>query len=146
MTTISEVAQHIAALTMANGGATWNLIDGDLAGRPYYAVSVFPERGKVIPLGPCAEILPELPATGAALADEVERFARANQDVLVSDSHVSIGTWVHEGNVHLDLSVTVPSLQQALSLGARHGQQAVFDLQHFEDIPVPTTVAAAQAA
>lgn len=123
---LPDIARMIATLTEANGGATWNLVEGDLAGRPFFAVSVFPERAVIVADRPSVE-----------LAVEIEDFIRANRPTLVEDPQLSIGTWVNEGQVHLDLSITVSDRETALAIGQRHNQQAIFDLATFEEIAVP---------
>lgn len=131
-----DISNKIAELTVSKGGATWNLVEGNLLGTPNYAVSVFPERCKVISLGRCPE-----EAERHDIAGEVEAFIRANKDVLMDDPRVSIGTWEHEGHLYLDLSITVPSLALALELGRQYGQNEIFDLARLGRIQ--TAVAAA---
>lgn len=129
---LPDIARIIATLTEANGGATFNLVEGDLAGRPFYAVSVFPERTVIVPDRPRGE-----------LAADVESFIRGNKALLIEDQCLSIGTWVHEGRVHLDLSITVADRDAAFQLGQRHGQLAIYDLARQEEITVPAAERAA---
>ena len=54
---VGEVARRIATLHREQGGSTFNLRFGDLSGKRLYAVSLYPERSRVISGG---ELLVEL--------------------------------------------------------------------------------------
>jgi hypothetical protein len=54
------------------------------------------------------------------------------------DRRIHIGAWVDGGKVYLDLSTVVADKAEAVQLGIRHDQLAVFDLAKFETIPVPS--------
>jgi hypothetical protein len=134
---LPNIARMIATLTWANGGSTWNLVEGDLAGRPFFAVSVFPERSEIVQLN---RVYDEPPLD---LAVPIEEFIRRNKALLVEDASLSIGTWDHEGKVYLDLSITVSDRETALQLGQRFGQLAIYDLSNGEEIAVPAADEAA---
>jgi len=50
------------------------------------------------------------------------------------DPKVHVGGWVDQGKVYLDLSTVVKSRDEAIRLGKRHNQLAVFDLGRLETI------------
>ncbi|MGI8552055.1 MAG: hypothetical protein ACR2PL_14910 [Dehalococcoidia bacterium] len=60
-------------------------------------------------------------------------FILANLDLLEDpkQSSTSVGTWYNpdDGNTYLDISVTVSDLAQAIAIGRRYNQTAIFDLQ-----------------
>lgn len=124
-----DTAQKIADLHKQNGGSTYNLTHGNLAGTDNYAVAAHPERGKVLEHEPTAE--------------DIQRFAGDNKDLLVNPEK-SIGTW-HDtsNNTHaLDVVHTIPSRDEAVALGKQNDQKAIFGLKNNEEIPTGGTGAA----
>jgi hypothetical protein len=122
----SELVQSILEATLRDGGATFTT-DGNQSGAPFYAVSVYPERGQIVHDVP-------------TLAD-VQWYLDQNADIL--DEHNAVGTWLHDGACYLDVSRLVADRDEALALGARYGQLAIFNLATFEEIPVREPVAVA---
>lgn len=117
-----EAVRQILALHDANGGATFSLYHGNLAGRPRFAVAVYPRRavkvaGRGIP-----------PA-------RLRAFIRANQSLLEVPRN-AVGTWFSEdeGATTLDVSSTVSSREDAVELARIYDQRAIFDLQRMESI------------
>jgi hypothetical protein len=109
------------------GGSTFNPASGKgLGGEPYYAVSIFPERGLVL----------DRPVT----AEDLQGFLQQNAD-LFADPDVSLGTWFDSasGKTYVDASVTVPDKDFATFLGQKFNQKAAFDLQKFEEVPTGGT-------
>src|SRR5690606_25430207 len=96
-----------------NGGATYNAVYGNLVGTDSYAVSIFPERSRVVP--------------GPLTLQDLEAYVHDNADLLAGPG-VSLGTWVHEGQVWLDCVATVSDRDLAIRLGKEFNQIAVFDL------------------
>lgn len=126
-----RAAQQIAGLTARDGGATYNLYDGNLRGQEVYAVAIAPER---------EEEVDGYPGSG-----RVHDFIQRNMDVLRYRT-MHVGTWYNEalGRSYLEISTTVPDLKQALKLARAHDQQSVYDLRDHKEILVvqPSTAAA----
>src|SRR5215208_6920953 len=105
MIDIDEAVRQIVRLHRANGGSTFNLHSGDLAGKPLYAVSVYPERGR---------------RAGAFDIDprRLEAFILENLDLL-ADPRNSVGTWFNRlnGVTYFDVAATLADRQQAVELG-----------------------------
>lgn len=118
---LAKASSIVADLTRRNDGASFNLYKGDLLGTPHYAVSVYPERGEVIP--------------GQATPQDIAQFVQKNADLL-QDPKNSIGTWFNkaDGKTYLDISVTTPDIKEAATLGKAKGQLAIFDLGNKEEI------------
>jgi hypothetical protein len=128
-TSNAQLAQSVLDATLRDGGATFT-VNGSQSGAPLYAVSIYPEREQII------RDVPTL--------DDITRYLDANAD-LISERN-AVGTWMHDGKCYLDISRLVPTESEALALGARYGQLAVFNLATFDEIPVPTTVGVGVAA
>ncbi|USX51234.1 hypothetical protein [Lentzea sp. HUAS12] len=111
------------ALSVPDGGFTVDPVTGaDVSGG--YAVSIHPEREQVF----------DRPVTGDDLAAYVGAAAR----VLARQGRV-LGGWhdPESGRVHLDVSVVVPDLANAFSLGRCAGQLAVYDFASGKSVPIP---------
>src|SRR5690606_5558071 len=121
--TPEEAAEIVTRVTHATNGATFNVRYGNMAGKPYYAVAVYPQLEEVI--------------DGLPTREQIEEFIRKHWRLLQQPEN-SIGTWYNEadGKTYLDISRTVPSVDKALELGKKHRQIAIFDLNRFEEIPV----------
>jgi hypothetical protein len=116
-----KIAQQIVDAHTANGGSTFNLHQGDLAGTDNYAVAAHPERG---------EVLDHQPTT-----KDIQAFAKKNADLL-KDPEKSIGTWHDTSNdTHaLDVVATMPDREKAIALGKANDQKAIFGLKNNEEI------------
>lgn len=121
--TPEEAAEIVTRITHATDGATFNVRHGNMAGKPYYAVAVYPQLGEVV--------------DGPPTREQIEEFVRKHWSLLQQPEN-SIGTWYNkaDGKTYLDISRTVPSVDKALELGKKHRQIAIFDLNRFEEIPV----------
>ncbi|HEX7120612.1 MAG TPA: hypothetical protein VF212_17600 [Longimicrobiales bacterium] len=119
-----ESLAHVLALTEAHGGATVHAERGNLAGQDRYAVSIFPDRSRVI--------------EGSATLRDLAEFVQANADLLARPD-VSLGTWKHGGRTWIDAVATVESRERAVSLGRQFDQIAVFDLGNLVEIPTGGT-------
>ena len=119
---VGEMVRQVETLHMANDGCTFNPHFGNLAGKSLYAVSLYPDLGVVLD---GKEILMDL----------LLRVVVDNQ-ALLQDPRVSVGTWFDgDGNkTYLDISATIPNRQQAIELGKRYNQIAIFALDTFEEI------------
>lgn len=104
--------------TIANGGASYNLITGEYNPTTGYMVGLY-NKDQVVPLG-----------TAKGLQYDVADFIKDNAQILlggtVTDCYF-LGSWVHEGEVHLDISANVLDLKEALFLGKKYGQLAIWD-------------------
>lgn len=117
---IGRAVKMVPKLHGENGGCSWNMLNGDMGGKPFCVVSVYRERELIID-GETIE-----PA-------QVNSFIGKNRDVLFKAGHV-MGTWVEDGKSYLDVSVLVGSREEAQELCMLHGQLAYFDLETFETI------------
>lgn len=115
-----------------NEEITFDLLGNrDIDGTPYYAVSIFPEReSKPIPV---KDFTPE----------HIKQYIIDNRDLLTMDGN-NFGGWVENGNVILDVSRTVPSKWEAIRLGKKYGQKAIYDLAARQTIMVDEAYASMQ--
>ena len=117
------VPDAVAKLHNEGGGSTYNPTQGDMNGKPSFAVPAHPELSQVVDgekVTPAdIKTYMDQPAVAAALK---------------SDPNLSIGTWAHEGKTYYDLSVTIPDRDEAIALGKKNNQIAIRDLQKGEDI------------
>ncbi len=118
---LEGTAKTAANLHNRCAGSTVNLINGNLTGSARFAVSIYPERSVELITPPTWELL--------------YAYAAANFDLLRLTDH-ALGTWVDAlRNRHvLDVVICPAALGEAISLGTRHQQQAIFDLQAGEVI------------
>jgi len=121
------VSQDIANIhNELEEGSTYNISDkiGDMSGKPYYSVSLYPERTEVL--------------TGQTRVTEadIEAFIAKNADLLNKPGN-SVGSWTRDGkDVVLDVVVTPASREEAIRLGLQNNQEAIFDLEKGEEIPL----------
>ena len=117
-------AELKAKLEIPDGGFTYQPIaKAEPSGG--YGVSVFPGREKVIK---ASEI------TEKDISDYIEK----NKDVFDESPENFLGGW-HDpetGNVHLDISRVVSTVEEAAALGQKHNQKAIFDFQTFSSVPI----------
>jgi hypothetical protein len=112
----------IERLHEEDGGATFSLYFGNVAGQELFAVSLYPERS--------VQVRGRFISARRLLA-----FLAQNQDLL-SDPRNAIGTWYNEDDdtTYLDVTATVPDRVEAIALGKQYNQIGVYDLQRGEDI------------
>src|SRR5579864_4530655 len=115
-----QVINNILKLIQQTGGATYNLSKGNLVGTNAFAVAIYPDREQIV--------------EGIDF-DTLEGYVAQNEDLL-SNSNNSFGAWVSNGKVYLDVVATVPTKEQAMELGYRHKQLAIFDLKNLVEIPL----------
>lgn len=117
-----RVADTMVTLHEKNGGATYNIKNGDLGGKAYFAVSMFPGEGVQI--------------AGKNITREQVLLFMTHHRELLKDERMSLGTWYDEvsGMTYLDLSVTVANRDVAVNLGQKYNQISVFDLMSFNEI------------
>lgn len=124
--TILQSTKDIHTLTLENGGATYNLGYGNQAGQDLWVVSVSPQRSRTIPLD---DFTPE----------KLQDWIYENRDVLIHP-YLSIGTWVHDGLVYLDISETFQTRAIAQVVGEHYQQTCIYHLgtgEEFYLTPVP---------
>ncbi len=119
-----DVLEKIVDVHNRTGGSSIGQDGADLVGYPGYAVSVFPNYGRII----CSPRL--------AMEDVIE-YAELIEPMLEADPAAFIGTWEHLGQSHLDISVLVTDRKMAIDLARIHGQEAVYDLTNGISIRVP---------
>jgi len=126
-----QTVNQIVNALHANGGVTWNLSNGNMVGTDNYAVAIYPDRAQIL--------------EGGADFDRVEEFITSNSDLLDSPEN-SFGAWSHDGKIYLDVVATIPDINQAVELGKKHNQIAIWDLKNAESIPTGGTGEVKQAS
>ncbi len=104
-------------------GATVSLMHGNMVGKKLFSVSIYPSRSITLRERPTWE--------------ELFEFAKANLDLLLRPGH-ALGTWFDEYDlVHcLDVVVLVRDRDDAMELGFRFDQIAIFDLEARRETPI----------
>ena len=127
MIPVDEASRQISALHRTHGGSTFNVYFGDLSGEPLYAVSVYPERSRILSQ---EELDPEI----------VQHFIVDNLDLL-EDPRNNVGTWLNrdDGDTYLDVASALPSREQAVGLARRYNQIGIFDLRVSELLEIGGT-------
>lgn len=95
----------------------YNPYFGNLKEKKLYAVSVYPDRGKIL--------------QGQGIDPGILRaFIEENQDLL-ADPRNSVGTWfdADEGLTYVDVSATLPGRQLTIRLAKKYNQIGVYDLE-----------------
>jgi hypothetical protein len=105
--------------------------DGNLAGLSRFAVSTCPERTEELVKAPTWKVL--------------FAFALLNSDLLLRPTH-AMGTWFQSRRKRhiLDVVVCPSSLDEAIRLGIRHSQEAIYDLKAGREIAVMLTAGSPQ--
>lgn len=116
----SGIAKEIIDNQWITLDVVWN---NNLWGKPYVAVSPYPNRSKIIKVEDFSD-------------EQVYNYFRENADKLFDDGYVLWG-WVNDWNVYLDVSIALPKSMQneAVEIANKYNQKAIFDLENFEDIP-----------
>ena len=94
------------------GGASYSLTYGNMAGRKGYAVSPYKDREEKIPLN-------EFSIHG------LQSFVAENAEYFDRDGHF-LGAWVENEIVYLDVSVFVAQKTKALKWAKENGQLAIY--------------------
>ena len=124
---LDAIAAQTTAIHRANGGATVNLFQGDLAGQELYVVVVYPELSEAVP---GLELDPA----------RVRAFITAHL-ALLTEPRNNVGTWFNDeaGYSYLDVSTALPDRAQAVALGRQYNQTKVFDLARMTSIELDGT-------
>jgi len=115
-----------------NRGSTFTFDGVNQVGRPMSAVSIFPERSRII--------------TGQLTEDQINKYVQDNKDFTSGNEDVlAIGTWYEapENQTYLDISAVLPH-EQANQLGRDYNQKAVFNLETLEEVDTGGTGEAVQ--
>lgn len=116
--------EGLAKEIVDNWGITLEMADNNnVGGKPYVAVSPYPNRSEIIKLEDFDDA-------------KVRNYIEKNADKLLQKGY-ALGWWVNEWNVYLDVSIVLPKSMQneALNIANKYNQKAIFDLETFEDIP-----------
>jgi hypothetical protein len=102
-------------------GSTFNILHGNVIGLDAYAVSIFPECSWIVdgPLSP--EILHD--------------FTLQHWDLL-SDPHVSLGTWKDGDKTYIDVTAVFFDIKEAQYYGRVYQQKTIFHLKKLESIDI----------
>jgi hypothetical protein len=101
------------ALCSKGGGATVSVIDGNMAGRKLYAVSIYPELTLEVKAFPDWRLL----------------FAYALENVAeLLKPERALGIWHNRPKYELDIVVCCPDLAVAIALGQRFNQSCIYNL------------------
>ena len=124
---IAKTAATAAILHTHQGGATVSVCGGNMAGLPRFAVSIYPQRTIELIVVPTWEML--------------FAFAIINADLLLLPDH-ALGSWFDgEQNRHiLDVVVCPLSLDEAIRLGSRYDQKAIYDLEARREISLAASI------
>ncbi|MDP9049501.1 MAG: hypothetical protein M3O31_02095 [Acidobacteriota bacterium] len=109
-------AKIAADLHAQGAGSTVSIGGRNMAGTARFAVSIYPERSAELAIPLSWEFL--------------FAFAVINADLLLLPDH-ALGTWFDNFQKQhvLDVVACLSSLSEAIHLGRRKGQRAIFDLQ-----------------
>src|SRR5208337_3053430 len=112
------------ALHNRTNGSTVSLIHGSMADKKLFSVSIYPSRSITLWERPSRE--------------ELFEYAKANLDLLLKPAH-ALGTWFNDWSLcHvLDVVVLVRNRDDAVELGLRSDQVAIFDLEARREILIP---------
>ena len=121
---LPSVVNGVVQDTIATGGATYTPGGESLAGKPGFAVGVYPNRSVILPRKPTPL--------------DVRDFVMGNRDALMLDPEARIGAWwdAENGLGYLDLSQVMPTREEAEAVGKRLGEKAIFDLENMQEIPL----------
>ena len=116
-------AGDVFEATLLKGGCTFNpSTNKNLVGKPFYAVSIYPELERVI-------------SVSWFDARSIYAYVEDNLGILTDPRH-SLGTWLdtETNKIYLDIVATLPNKTHAINLGKRHNQIAIFDLLNKKEI------------
>lgn len=121
---VADAAQKALALheTGRRKGATFSPRFGDMRGQALYAVSIYPERSRK--------------SIGSTVSPRIlGLFIEDNEDLL-RDPRCSVGLWYNadEDVTYRDITVTLPSREEAIELASKYDQIAIFDLSALTEI------------
>jgi hypothetical protein len=116
-----QTVNTILKLIEQNGGATYNVASNkNLVGTNAYAVAIYPDREQIVDL---------------VDFNNLEGYLVENEDLL-SNSNNSFGAWVSSEKTYLDVVATIKDKNEAIELGRKYKQLAIFDLKNLVEIPL----------
>jgi len=120
---IAAVADTAHGLHNRANGSTVSLVHGNMVGWKLFSVSVYPSRSITLWERPSWE--------------ELFDYVKANLDLILRPGH-ALGTWFNDYKlVHcLDVVVLVRDRNEAMELGFRFNQVAIFDLEARREISI----------
>lgn len=109
--------------TIQSGGSTFSIGGKDMAGSPNIAVSIFPEFSETVPL--------------SNLRLYLFAFQLKHVELMSRNRFLKVGTWKQGDRVVLDVVAMIPvsKRDEAIKLGIKYNQIAIFDLQTNVEIP-----------
>ena len=107
----------------AQGGSTINLATGQ-AVKEGFAVAVSKDFEKVLDR---PTITP----------DDIDAYKKEHADFLSKNPNAVVGTWVDNGKTYIDISIVTPNQEEAMKIGKKNKQLAIFDLGKMESVEVP---------
>lgn len=121
---VPSLALSLAAAN--SGGFTYRLSDGTV---PEHGFAVSPYKAFERRIT-CPKLEP----------DVIDAYVHDNRHAIgiLNIEHagqVCLGAWFQDGSWYLDLSIVVPSLDQAMRIARHHEQQAVYSLEDKQSIP-----------
>ena len=121
------IVEQIISLLNEENGATYHPYFGNVSGQQLWAVAPYLDRSRKT-------------RDKQRLAVRLQRFIEENEDLL-SDPEHSIGVWYNTDNrtYYLDVVVTLSSKEEAMLLGQRENQIAIYDLEAGYEIPTGGT-------
>lgn len=111
---------------LLKGGFSYHLVTGH-SPTTGYMVGLNREHGGVAHTFPLSELTPERLA-----AHRNEAQAKAGTDAYQ-------GGWIENGKVYLDVSHNVQNRDEAVAMGKKHNQKAIYHIDKDEDIPTGGT-------
>lgn len=117
------IISDVLRLHERTNGATYNCYFGNVYGRKLYAVAVFPELSKKLP--------------GKRVQADLLRAYLAKNQALLTDPRCDVGMWYDADAskiTYLDVSCTLADRAQAIALGKRYNQEAIFSLADGKEI------------
>lgn len=115
--------QHFYSETLQNGGASYSILTGELNPTNGYFVSIA-NKGITVDLNNFNQ---------KVVADFISENA-----IQLNQAKYFVGSWIEKGIVYLDITVQVTDKRNALELGYRNGQLAIYDANVGKVIDLPS--------
>jgi len=116
--------QQFFTETLNNNGASYSILSGELNPTNGYFVSIA-NKGITVDLSDFSQ---------KVVSDYISQNA-----IQLNQQKYFVGSWIDNGTVYLDITVQVADKRNALELGYRNGQLAIYDanLGQVIDLPSP---------
>ena len=122
---------HNSNFDAGQGGSTFHPVDGNLDGKPFFAVG-----GESDFKDPALKMTTD---GGTLTPRNMEDFRNRPevQAALAKHTDASIGTWHDKetGKITTELVKTPANRAEAVAMGTRNGEKAIWDLKNHEEIP-----------